>query len=99
MFRDKVAAAQKAGRLGNCTCWDCLRAIGMTPPYMVRDKYPRQYPHTIFNDRDEEQYDHGDPMGQPRGNRRKAKKEEQVTQAEAAERRALRAAVRNREVI
>jgi hypothetical protein len=105
MFNDKVREAQRAGRLGHCTCWDCLRAAGMTPPYMVRDKYPRLYPRTIFNRRPDDELDgieipHGDPEGKPTANRKNQSREDKaVTKAQADERAQLRAAVRNREVI
>lgn len=73
MFHDTVKEAQRSGKLGTCKCWDCLRAVGLTPPYMLRDKYPRKYPHTIFNERPESELcDHGDPNGIPMANRNHA---------------------------
>lgn len=27
-----------------CTCWDCIRAVGVTPPVTMRDKHKRLYP-------------------------------------------------------
>jgi hypothetical protein len=95
MFHDKVKQAQRDGRLGSCTCWDCLRAIGMTPPFMLRDKYPRRYPHTVFN-RTHFDDAHGDPDGDPMPDRKSKEKHSPKERQESSH---LKAAVRNREAI
>lgn len=72
-----------------CTCWDCVREMGLTPPLWYRDKHPRRYPHELFTQ---------DIRGEPRGSRQK-KDERDLKTTDSDDRRALRAAVRNREAI
>lgn len=94
MFHDRIRRAQQEGRLGTCTCWDCVRAIGLTPPYELRNKHPRRYPHTIFDQNDGT--GRGDPDGVPQGKASKSKSPKAQSNAEKAH---LREAVRNREAI
>lgn len=96
MFHDKVQAKVDGG----CTCWDCLRAVGLTPPFQLRHKYPRRYPHTVFNKlqllEDGTSPFTGDTGGVPQAKvSRETKKSHQTAEEQAH----LREAVRNREVI
>ena len=118
MFRDTIKKAQAAGRLtGVCggserPCFDCLRRAGLTPPYELRDKYPRKYPHQIMNgirtwtekakkkgdpDVQVREAERGDPLGRPMAAARAAR--EKFSEQGDADRRHLRSAIANREVI
>ena len=92
MKRTKAGYSRKIEALGlTCTCWDCLRASGITPPMIMRDRHPRLHPRTIFA------VDFG---GVPSGARKGTDGDEpDLRTLDADERRALRAAVRNREAI
>lgn len=120
MFHDHVRHAQKTGKLkGDCgqrrrPCWDCLRAAGLTPPYEVRDNYPRlahrgqpvvmdgirMFTSTDKkgNDMQVPEAERGDYMGQPRP-RHRPKSDKADTKIKTAERAHLRAAIANREAI
>lgn len=99
MFQDKIDKAKKRHpRLRTCTCWDCLRQCGLTPPFELRHKFPRRYPHTVFNDKHPD-IPRGDPNGKPTGFARAERKEKPETPAEATDKQHLRAAIRNREAI
>lgn len=93
-------------------CWDCLRRAGLTPPYELRDKYPQLYPRTIMNgirtwtqkakkkgdpDVQVREAERGDPRGRPMPAGRI--KQEKLNEQEAADKRHLRSAIANREVI
>ncbi len=69
-----------------CTCWDCLRAQGITPPLFLRDKHPVKYPRIVFGT---------DVDGVPRQTQQKKSKDK----ATHDERKHLWEAVRNREAI
>lgn len=70
-----------------CECWDCLRAAGVTPKLADRERFPQLYPFRIFKSDDE---------GVPRAAKKGGAKPEQAT---GEERRHLREAVANRDVI
>jgi hypothetical protein len=70
-----------------CTCWDCLREQGITPPEFQRDKFPRLYPRRVM-------VGSSPPVEQKSG----AQKDEKY-KATAEEKASLKDAIRNREVI
>lgn len=101
LFHEKARA--KLGP-GACTCWDCCRAVGLTPPFQVRHKHPRRYPHTVFNRHDDTKADGtectgGDRGGNPLGRPTKDKTDKEMAAQTPEEQAHLRSAIRNREVI
>jgi hypothetical protein len=80
---------------GRCQCFDHLRGEGFTPPLSKRRNHPCKSPHEVYGK---------DEGGQPIKTEGKGSKQDKVDKAEEAgstpvERRHLKAAVANREVI
>jgi hypothetical protein len=82
-----IARAQASGRLTcKLKCWDCLRAVGITPHKAMRNKHP-DIAGMVFME---------NHRGDPKPLKRKA---EPKAGKDSTERRHLRNAVRNREAI
>lgn len=82
----RLGRAVAAGGLPPCTCWDCIRRDGLTPPKGLRSKHRARYPYAIFDK---------DPGGEPIPTHTK-RDEVEVGDSEGAN---LREAVRNRSAI
>ncbi len=97
-FGYRIAEFKTRGRrmLGHdpCTCWDCLRAEGLTPPYGDRDRHPQRYPHAVFARSDDGHT--GDRGGHPLAG---PVQREQHKAGSASEGRQFREAIRNREAM
>lgn len=81
-----------------CTCWDCLRKDGLTPPYPRRAKHPTYGSKPVVMNGTTDPELTGDPKGRPRP-WIKHSQEEDKPKVEDAERAHLREAIKNREVI
>lgn len=84
--------ARRRGRLGKCTCWDCLRRAGITPDLSMRDKHPTLQGLVLA----------GDYQGIPTRVAKESTPEEASAEAKAQareEKAHLREAVANREAI
>lgn len=83
-LRRRAECAVEAGNLPPCTCWDCIRSDGLTPPKDLRHRFPARYPYSIFGK---------DEGGEPVTTLSKKTEHKIVGGSEASN---LREAVRNR---
>jgi len=92
-FQRAVEQRKIAGRLRpSCTCYDCIRAAGLTPPKGELKSYPRRYPYAV-----PELVDMGENPPRIVLDRVRSEDKPLRTSDEAKEH--LREAVRNREAI
>lgn len=73
---------------GKCTCWECLRRDGLTPPQGMRTRFPGKYPYAVFDKQ---------IQGEPVPTMARVSKDEKAEST--TEQRHLREAVANREVM
>lgn len=83
----RIAKAFAEGKPQPCSCWDCLRRAGLTPPLSLRSHHPQRMPHRVFGE---------DVGGEPVINEKQKTDEVEIRGVEGAH---LKEAVRNRSAI